>query len=98
MRAPRAAARTLRARERFLATTAWRNPCRSFAHLPMRWAFPLAVSMTILCATSLAGAEPHVVDYFVDQTGRRIEFKPVYEGWFGDRRYPPNYGRAVGEN
>jgi len=47
--------------------------------------------------TGNAKAEPHV-DYFIDARGNRVEFRPLYEGWFGDRRYPANYGRAAGEN
>jgi hypothetical protein len=37
-------------------------------------------------------------DYYYDAHGRRVEFAPIYEGWFGDKRYPPRYARAIGEN
>jgi hypothetical protein len=53
--------------------------------------------MMVTCSSTLAKAEPRV-DYFIDTRGHRVEFKPVYEGWFGDGRYRPNYGRAIGEN
>src|SRR5690348_4292682 len=64
----------------------------------MRWALSSVVAvMMVTCSPTLAKAEPPV-DYFIDTRGHRVEFKPVYEGWFGDGRYRPNYGRAIGEN
>jgi len=34
-------------------------------------------------------------DHFIDSDGKRVEFHPLYEGWFGSDRYPKRYVRAV---
>ena len=36
--------------------------------------------------------------YFIDSTGKRVAFRPLYEGWFGDSRYRPQVARAIAEN
>jgi hypothetical protein len=59
----------------------------------------VAVFAWILTVTwTLSASGQSLPDYFIDSRGNRIEFRPVYEGWFGERRYPKNYGRAIGEN
>ncbi|HEX7670469.1 MAG TPA: DUF3943 domain-containing protein, partial [Polyangiaceae bacterium] len=60
-------------------------------------AFPLLVALAVLAIPEEVRAEPKA-DSFVDDKGESVEFRPVFEGWFGERRYPKRYLRALALN
>lgn len=59
--------------------------------------FCLAVAL-LTCHPKIAFAGDPDDGYFIDSTGKRVAFRPTYEGWFGDSRYRPRVARAIVEN
>lgn len=71
-----------------------------------KWSYPRAaalgvgVLLSLGLPSKLAAAEPERPSpgFFLDPSGKRVAFDPVYESWFGANRYRPNYLRAIAEN
>jgi endonuclease/exonuclease/phosphatase family metal-dependent hydrolase len=57
----------------------------------------LAVTLSA-CFPGLAFADDAENGYYIDSTGKRVEFRPTYEGWFGDSRYRPQVAKAIASN
>lgn len=55
--------------------------------------------LALLSTSSLSAAAEEVSEgHYLDPSGRRVAFEPVYESWFGADRYERNWGRMLGEN